>query len=180
ARRLIRKGHDVVAFDQSTAMVAALASEGAVPAADLESLVEALTRPRTIWLMLPAGDATETTVQRLANLLEPDALLIDAGNTLYKDDIRRGKALRARSLRYADVGTSGGVWGLERGYCMMIGADPDIFARLDALLDSLAPGYGALERTHGRNAPDDRAERGYIHAGPIGAGHFVKMIHNGI
>lgn len=180
ARRLVRKGHAVAAFDNNSAMMAALAGEGVVPAEDLESLVAMLERPRAVWLMLPAGDVTEAAVQRLAELLEPDDLIIDGGNTLYKDDIRRGAQLRARGLRYADVGTSGGVWGLERGYCMMVGADPDVFARLDALLDSLAPGYGTLTRTSGRTAPDDRAERGYIHAGPIGAGHFVKMIHNGI
>ncbi|WP_043529462.1 phosphogluconate dehydrogenase (NAD(+)-dependent, decarboxylating) [Litchfieldella xinjiangensis] len=180
ARRLIRNGHDVVAHDQSEDSTNALAQDGAKGADSLEALVGELTKPCAVWVMLPAGEPTETTIQALGELLEADDIIIDGGNTFYKDDIRRAESLQAKGIHYVDVGTSGGVWGLERGYCMMIGAENSVFERLDPLFDSLAPGYGDIERTQGRNAPDDRAERGYIHAGPVGAGHFVKMIHNGI
>ncbi len=180
ARRLMRREHQLLVYDHNQQAVAALAEEGATAAEDLKALVDGLSRPRAVWVMLPAGAPTETTVQALGELLEADDVIIDGGNTLYKDDIRRARTLRARQIHYVDVGTSGGVWGLERGYCMMVGAERAIFERLDPLFDSLAPGYGSIPRTHGRNAPDDRAERGYIHAGPCGAGHFVKMVHNGI
>ncbi|MCP1366611.1 decarboxylating 6-phosphogluconate dehydrogenase, partial [Halomonas sp. BBD48] len=155
-------------------------ARGATHAASLEALVESLAAPRAVWVMLPAGAPTEDTIAALAELMDADDIVIDGGNTFYKDDIRRAKTLRQQGLHYVDVGTSGGVWGLERGYCMMIGAEDETFARLEPLFETLAPGYGSIERTQGRNAPDDRAERGYIHAGPVGAGHFVKMIHNGI
>ncbi|GHB10570.1 phosphogluconate dehydrogenase (NAD(+)-dependent, decarboxylating) [Modicisalibacter luteus] len=180
ARRLMRDGHEIVAYDRSHETATALVDDGAIHAASLEALVANLASPRAVWVMLPAGAPTEDTIAALAELLEPDDIIIDGGNTFYKDDIRRAKALRQQGLHYVDVGTSGGVWGLERGYCMMIGAEGETFERLEPLFETLAPGYGNIERTQGRNAPDDRAERGYIHAGPVGAGHFVKMIHNGI
>ena len=180
ARRLMRKDHQTVVFDHDQSAVAALAADGAVGADSLEALISKLSAPRTVWVMLPAGDPTESTIQALANLLEPDDVVIDGGNSFYKDDIRRAKTLAEKKLHYVDVGTSGGVWGLERGYCMMIGGDDAVIERLDPLFDTLAPGYGSIERTKGRTAKDDRAERGYIHAGPPGAGHFVKMVHNGI
>lgn len=180
ARRLMRKGHVIVAYDHSHDSVNALAQDGATSAESLASLVAGLARPRAVWVMLPAGDPTEETIMALAELMEPDDVIIDGGNTFYKDDIRRAATLNEKGIHYVDVGTSGGVWGLERGYCMMVGAERATFERLDPLFDSLAPGHGSIERTQGRHAPDDRAERGYIHAGPVGAGHFVKMIHNGI
>nr|WP_297459548.1 decarboxylating 6-phosphogluconate dehydrogenase [uncultured Halomonas sp.] len=180
ARRLMRKGHEIVAYDHSQETVDALVRDGATGTDSLEALIANLPKPRAVWVMLPAGAPTEETIAVLAALMEADDVIIDGGNTFYKDDIRRAKTLRAKGIHYVDVGTSGGVWGLERGYCMMIGAERDIFERLDPLFDALAPGYGSLERTQGRYAPDERAERGYIHAGPVGAGHFVKMVHNGI
>ena len=180
ARRLMGRGHEIVAYDQSSGTVAALTEEGATGVDTLEGLIANLQAPRAVWVMLPAGEATESTIDTLAEMLDADDVIIDGGNTFYKDDIRRAQALKPQGIHYVDVGTSGGVWGLERGYCMMIGAERAIFERLDVLFDDLAPGYGDLERTRGRNAPDDRAERGYIHAGPVGAGHYVKMVHNGI
>lgn len=180
ARRLMRDGHEIVAYDRSQEATTSLAQDGATHANSLEALVASLAPPRAVWVMLPAGAPTEDTINALAELMESDDVIIDGGNTFYKDDIRRAKTLRGQGIHYADVGTSGGVWGLERGYCMMVGAENETFERLEPLFESLAPGYGNIERTQGRNAPDDRAERGYIHAGPVGAGHFVKMIHNGI
>ncbi|MFG6137890.1 phosphogluconate dehydrogenase (NAD(+)-dependent, decarboxylating) [Halomonas sp. B23F22_10] len=180
ARRLVRDGHEVVAYDQDAATATALVDDGIGHAESLAALVASLDAPRAIWVMLPAGDPTEATINTLSELMAPGDTIIDGGNTFYKDDIRRAKALEPKGLHYVDVGTSGGVWGLERGYCMMVGAEDAIFDRLEPLFDSLAPGYGDLERTRGRNAPDERAERGYIHAGPVGAGHYVKMVHNGI
>src|SRR5471030_481673 len=180
ARRLMLKGHTTVVYDRDEASRATLAKEGSIPANDLKSLVDALEKPRAVWVMLPAGAPTEETIETLSTLLDPEDVIIDGGNTFYKDDIRRAKALTEKGLHYVDVGTSGGVWGLERGYCMMIGGDSDVVHRLDPIFDTLAPGYGSVERTKGRDAVDDRAERGYIHAGPGGSGHFVKMIHNGI
>ena len=180
ARRLMRKDHQIVAYDHNQDAVATLTREGATGAHSLADLAKQLAKPRAVWLMLPAGEATEQTIKALAEVLEADDVIIDGGNTFYKDDIRRAELLAQKQIHYVDVGTSGGVWGLERGYCMMIGAERVIFERLDGLFDSLAPGRGNLEPTRGRNAPDDRAERGYIHAGPVGAGHFVKMVHNGI
>ncbi|MHB0776192.1 phosphogluconate dehydrogenase (NAD(+)-dependent, decarboxylating) [Halomonas sp. WWR20] len=180
ARRLMRKGHEIVAYDRNQEAISALNEDGATRTDSLQALVANLAKPRAVWVMLPAGEITETTIMELAEMMEADDVIIDGGNTFYKDDIRRAKTLRAKGIHYVDVGTSGGVWGLERGYCMMIGAEGETFERLEPLFETLAPGYGDLERTQGRNAPDDRAERGYIHAGPVGAGHFVKMIHNGI
>ena len=179
-RRLIRGGHDVVGYDRNAPAVEALAGEGMTPASSLEEVMQKLSSPRTIWVMLPAGPPTEGTIDELAELAEPGDTLIDGGNSFYKDDIRRAKSCALKDLHYVDVGTSGGVWGLERGYCMMIGGETETVDRLDPIFDALAPGYGSIVRTEGRDAPDDRAERGYIHAGPAGAGHFVKMVHNGI
>jgi 6-phosphogluconate dehydrogenase len=180
ARRLMRAGHQTVVFDRSQDSVHGLAGEGATGASDLADLVSKMDTPRAVWVMLPAGAPTEATIAQLGELLEPGDVIIDGGNTFYKDDIRRARELAARQLHYVDVGTSGGVWGLDRGYCMMIGGEREIFERLDPLFDCLAPGMGDIPRTRDRNSPDDRAERGYIHTGPAGSGHFVKMIHNGI
>ncbi len=180
ARRLMLGGHEVVAFDRDRASVATLAGEGATGASSLEEIAATLVAPRIFWVMLPAGAPTQGTVDRLMELAEPGDIIIDGGNSFYKDDIKRGAAAKKKQLHYVDVGTSGGVWGLERGYCMMIGGDKETIDLLDPIFDTLAPGYGAIVRTAGRDAPDDRAERGYIHAGPTGAGHFVKMVHNGI
>lgn len=180
ARRLLRAQHEVVVYNRSADKVQALAADGAVGVTSIEALVGKLAAPRAIWVMLPAGDTTEQMIAALADLLEPGDVIIDGGNTFYKDDIRRAGELAARQLHYVDVGTSGGVWGLERGYCLMIGGKQEVVGRLDPLFDTLAPGYGDIPRTPGRNPANDRAERGYIHAGPAGAGHFVKMVHNGI
>ena len=180
ARRLTRAGHETLVWDRDEAAIAALAGDGASPAASLADLADQLGSQAVFWLMLPAGDPTETTIERLAGLAGPGAILIDGGNSFYKDDIRRAKALAARSIDYVDVGTSGGVWGLERGFCMMIGGREEIVRRLDPIFEALAPGIGDIARTPGRDGRDDRAERGYIHAGPAGAGHFVKMVHNAI
>ncbi|WP_460096183.1 phosphogluconate dehydrogenase (NAD(+)-dependent, decarboxylating) [Pseudomonas sp. S3_C01] len=180
ARRLMLNGHTTVVYDRNAAFVENLRQEGATGVADLPALVAGLEKPRAVWVMLPAGAPTEDTVNVLSELLEPGDVIIDGGNTYYKDDIRRAQALSEKGLSYIDVGTSGGVWGLERGYCMMIGGDAEVVKRLDPLFDSLAPGMGDIPRTRDRKSDDDRAERGYIHAGPAGSGHFVKMIHNGI
>ncbi|QQZ44684.1 decarboxylating 6-phosphogluconate dehydrogenase [Pseudomonas sp. SK3(2021)] len=180
ARRLMLNGHETVVYDRNSAFVSTLSGEGAKGVADLPALVAGLEKPRAVWVMLPAGAPTEDTIETLSQLLEPGDVIIDGGNTYYKDDIRRAQALAEKGLDYIDVGTSGGVWGLERGYCMMIGGDAEVVRRLDPLFDALAPGMGDIPRTRDRVAEDDRAERGYIHAGPAGAGHFVKMIHNGI
>ena len=180
ARRLMLNGHTTVVYDRNTAFVENLSEAGATGVADLPALVAGLARPRAVWVMLPAGAPTEDTIDTLSTLLEAGDTIIDGGNTFYKDDIRRAKSLSEKGLHYIDVGTSGGVWGLERGYCMMIGGDADTVTRLDPLFESLAPGLGDIPRTKDRKSDDDRAERGYIHAGPAGSGHFVKMIHNGI
>ena len=180
ARRLMRGGHSVVVFDQSADAVNALAKDGAIAATSLADLYGKLDKPAIVWVMLPAGQPTEATIDAIAALAKAEDVIIDGGNTFYKDDIRRAAALEPRGIRYVDVGTSGGVWGLERGYCMMIGGFEAVVNRLDPIFNTLAPGYGTIPRTTGRTSTDDRAERGYIHAGPAGAGHFVKMIHNGI
>ncbi|PVZ13502.1 MULTISPECIES: phosphogluconate dehydrogenase (NAD(+)-dependent, decarboxylating) [unclassified Pseudomonas] len=180
SRRLMRGGHTTVVYDRNEQAVQALAGDGAQPASGLADLVAKLERPRAVWVMLPAGAPTESTINELAGLLEPDDVIIDGGNTMYKDDIRRAKALAEQQLHYVDVGTSGGVWGLDRGFCMMIGAEDAVFERLDPLFATLAPGVGDIPRTKGREGEPTRAEHGYIHAGPVGSGHFVKMIHNGI
>ena len=182
ARRLMKGGHEIVAFDRDAKAVAELAGEGATAASSLQDAADKLEGPRIFWVMLPAGDPTESTIATLTGgLAQSGDIIIDGGNTFYKDDIRRAKACAEKGLHYVDVGTSGGVWGLERGYCMMIGGDKDTVDRLDPIFDCLAPGYGTIPRTKGRDATEDsRAEKGYIHAGPAGAGHFVKMVHNGI
>jgi 6-phosphogluconate dehydrogenase len=181
ARRLMRAGHHCVVFDTNAEAVAAVAKDGAKTARTIEDMPSALgASPRAIWVMLPSGHITEQTVALLGKILARDDIIIDGGNTYYKDDIRRAAALRQSGIHYVDVGTSGGVWGLERGYCMMIGGDKAAVDHLDPIFDTLAPGVGSIPLTTGRDGKDSRAERGYIHAGPNGAGHFVKMVHNGI
>ena len=177
ARRLMRDGHTCVVYDRDAKAVDALAEDGATGANDLKDLVAKLEAPRAIWVMLPAGGPTEETVMALGQLMQAGDTVIDGGNTFYKDDVRRAKTLKEKGLTYLDVGTSGGVWGLERGYCMMVGGDDEAFERVEPILKTLAPGMGTIPRTQGA---DVRAEHGYIHAGPPGAGHFVKMVHNGI
>ena len=179
-RRLIRNGHRAAVFDKDSKAVSALANDGAVGADSLAKFVSQLEKPRTVWIMLPAGKITEDTIDELSGLLEPDDVIIDGGNAFWQDDIRRAAALKTKRIHYLDVGTSGGVWGLERGYCMMIGGDKAVVDRLDPIFATLAPGRGDIPRTAGRDGRDPRVEQGYIHAGPVGAGHFVKMIHNGI
>jgi 6-phosphogluconate dehydrogenase len=179
-RRLMRHGHSAVVYDKDEKAVAAMAAEGAVASNSLEQFVERLTKPRTAWVMLPAGPITETAIDTLSKLMESGDVMIDGGNTFWQDDVRRGKALKERGIHYIDVGTSGGVWGLERGYCMMIGGDKEVVGRLDPIFATLAPGIGDIPRTEGREGRDPRVEQGYLHAGPVGAGHFVKMVHNGI
>ena len=180
ARRLMQHGHQAVVFDRDRAAVAALARDGAASSGGLDELVGKLSPARTIWVMLPAGAITDDTIEALADRLQAGDVIIDGGNTFWRDDIRRAEMLRQRRLHYVDVGTSGGVWGLERGYCMMIGGEKEIVDRLDPIFLALAPGPGGIARTPKRDGRDPRAERGYIHAGPNGAGHFVKMVHNGI
>jgi 6-phosphogluconate dehydrogenase len=180
ARRLMQNGHKCVVWDQAKEAVEHLADDGATGAADPRDFVAKLDKPRAVWVMLPAGAVTEQMIEQLSGLLEPDDVIIDGGNTFYRDDIRRAKALEAKRLHYVDVGTSGGVWGLERGYCMMIGGDKAVVDRLDPIFRTLAPGPGEIPRTKRPADADPRAESGYIHAGPVGSGHFVKMVHNGI
>jgi 6-phosphogluconate dehydrogenase len=180
ARRLMRAGHETVVFDRSETAVADVAAAGAKGAASLEALVAQLAQPRAVWIMLPAGEITEQVIAQLSSMLSPGDVIIDGGNTFYKDDIRRAATLAPLGIHYVDVGTSGGVWGLERGFCMMIGGDTEVVDRLDPIFDALAPGQGTIPRTTGRDGRDPRAEKGYIHAGPVSAGHFVKMVHNGI
>ena len=180
SRRLMRAGHEIVGFDLNPQNVQSLASEGVTAASSLQEVVAKLQPPRILWVMLPAGAQTEETIAALRSLAQAGDVIIDGGNSFYKDDIRRSRECAANGLHYVDVGTSGGVWGLERGYCLMIGGGEDVVTMLDPVFDALAPGYGTISRTPGRKDGDDRAERGYIHAGPAGAGHFVKMVHNGI
>jgi 6-phosphogluconate dehydrogenase len=181
SRRLMRAGHSTVVWDANPASVTGLGSDGATPASGLADLVAKLSEsPKAVWVMLPHGKITEDAIAQLAGVMSKGDIIIDGGNTYYKDDVRRGKLLAAKGLRYLDVGTSGGVWGLERGYCLMIGGDKDAVNHLDPIFKALAPGSGTIERTPGRENHDPRAELGYIHCGPVGAGHFVKMIHNGI
>jgi 6-phosphogluconate dehydrogenase len=179
-RRLMRHGHTTVVYDKDAKAVAGLAADGAVGSATLEEFISKLERPRTAWVMLPAGRITEQTIDTIAGVMQDGDVIIDGGNTFWQDDVRRGKALKARGIHYVDVGTSGGVWGLDRGYCMMIGGEKQVVDRLDPIFAALAPGAGDIPRTDGRSGRDPRIEQGYIHAGPVGAGHFVKMIHNGI
>jgi 6-phosphogluconate dehydrogenase len=180
ARRLLREGHSCVAFDADSAARDRLAQDGATAVDSLPGLAAALERPRIVWLMLPAGAATEATIAALAPLLEPGDTVIDGGNGFWQDDVRRARELAARGLHYLDIGTSGGVWGLERGYCLMIGGEAAVAERLDPLFAALAPGPSGVAATPARTGRDPRPELGYLYAGPSGAGHFVKMIHNGI
>jgi 6-phosphogluconate dehydrogenase len=180
SRRLINNGHEVVVYDHDAKAVAALSRDGAKGAGGLDTLVQQLRPPRAVWVMLPAGKITEDVIGELAKLLAAGDIVLDGGNTFWRDDIRRAKMLKERSIHHVDVGTSGGVWGLDRGYCMMIGGDKAIVDRLDPIFSALAPGLGNVRRTGKRDGRDPRAEHGYIHAGPNGAGHFVKMVHNGI
>ena len=179
-RRLIKNGHQCVAYDRSAQAVNDLVKEEAVGASSLVDLVEKLQKPRTIWLMVPAA-VVDQSIADLLPLLEEGDILIDGGNSYYVDDIRRAKKLSSKKVHYVDVGTSGGVWGLERGYCMMIGGEPDVVKHIDPILATLAPGRGnEIPRTPGREGIGGTAEQGYLHCGPNGAGHFVKMVHNGI
>src|SRR5437867_3967709 len=180
ARRLARGGHTVVAWDQNTAAVSALGADAIVGASSIDDLVARLDRPRAVWIMVPAGDPTEQTVNALATRLESNDTIIDGGNSYYKDDVRRSHALQARGVQYVDAGTSGGIWGAERGYCLMIGGPGEAVKRLDPIFKSLAPGRGNIPRTPGREKAGGTAEEGYVHCGPSGSGHFVKMVHNGI
>ena len=178
-RRLLRGGHQCVVFDVSPKAVADMIKEHAIGASSLEDFVRKLEKPRAIWLMVPAG-TVDKTIADLLPLVEPGDILIDGGNSYYVDDLRRAKELTSRRIHYVDVGTSGGVWGLERGYCMMIGGEPEVVKHLDSIFATLAPGMGSIPRTPGRENLDGTAERGYLHCGQNGAGHFVKMVHNGI
>ena len=180
ARRLMRAGHKVVGYNRHDDIVHELAGEGMTPATGLADLVQKLTPPRVIWMMLPSGAITEQSIEEAANLAASGDVIIDGGNTFWRDDVRRGKTLAARGVHYMDVGTSGGVWGLERGYCLMIGGEKAVVERLDPVFATLAPGAGEIDRTPGREPHNPTAERGYLHCGPIGAGHYVKMVHNGI
>src|SRR5437773_2570923 len=176
-RRLMKAGHSCVVYDANAAAAQALAGEGAVAATSVPELVNALgENPRTVWVMLPAGKITEETIALLGGLMRSGDAIIDGGNTNFKDDVRRARELKPKGIHYLDVGTSGGVWGLARGYCLMIGGDAETVKHLDPIFSALAPGVGTIERTQGREKLDSRAEQGYIHAGPVGAGHFVKMI----
>jgi 6-phosphogluconate dehydrogenase len=179
-RRLMQGGHTCVVYDRDPKAIADLVKDGATGAASLEEAVKAMTPPRAFWVMLPAGGPTEDTISTLAGLLSAGDTVIDGGNTFYKDDIRRAQALKPKGLNYIDVGTSGGVWGLARGYCMMVGGDKAEVDRIDPILRTLAPGAGDIPKTRRPDDADPRAELGYIHAGPVGSGHFVKMVHNGI
>jgi 6-phosphogluconate dehydrogenase len=179
ARRLARGGHTVVAWDRSADAVAALQDKGIEGSSSLDALVAALTPPRAVWIMVPAGDPTEHTVTALAERLSAGDVIIDGGNSYYKDDVRRAEAVAPKRIHYIDAGTSGGVWGAERGYCLMIGGPREVFERLTPIFRTLAPGQGEVPPTEGR-APGGTAHEGFLHCGPVGAGHFVKMIHNGI
>jgi 6-phosphogluconate dehydrogenase len=179
-RRLIKDGHDCVVFDLDPASVARLAGEGATGAASIADLAAKLAAPRAVWVMVPAGDPTEQTVEAVAAALSRGDAVIDGGNSYFKDDVRRGARLEASGIDYLDVGTSGGVWGLERGYCLMIGGPEAAVRRLDPIFRTLAPGAGDIAPTPGRDPSKGTATLGYLHCGPTGAGHFVKMVHNGI
>jgi len=179
-RRLMRGGHAGVSFDLNPKNVKELENEGSQGATSLDDFVGKLNKPRVAWVMVPAGDPTEKTVQSLADHLESGDIIIDGGNSHYKDDVRRAKSLQQKGLHYVDVGTSGGIWGLERGYCMMIGGTKEVIDHLDPIFKTLAPGRGDIERTPGRKGKSSNTEEGYLHCGPVGSGHFVKMIHNGI
>jgi 6-phosphogluconate dehydrogenase len=179
-RRLMQHGHSCVVYDKSAEAVRGLAGEGARPSRDLADFVVQLDAPRAVWVMLPAGEITHQTIAELNGLLSAGDILIDGGNSFYQDDIRHAEMLRPKGVYFVDVGTSGGIWGFERGYCMMIGGDKQVVDHLDPIFKALAPGRGNIDRTPEREARDQRAEEGYLHCGPVGAGHFVKMVHNGI
>jgi 6-phosphogluconate dehydrogenase len=179
-RRLLRDGHRCAGYDVSPDAVAALVADGAVGASSLEELAAALKPPRAVWVMVPAGTITDSTISALSDVLEPGDTIIDGGNSHYRDDIRRAAALAEKGLHHVDVGTSGGVWGLERGFCLMIGGEPEVVQRLGPLFASIAPGVESAPRTPGRTGEPSPAEQGWYHCGPNGAGHFVKMVHNGI
>jgi len=180
SRRLKKGGHTCTVFDLNPDNVKKLVADGAEGASSLEDLVKRLPKPRAVWVMVPSGKATEQTVQALAAVMEEGDTIIDGGNSFYKDDIRRAAEFKKRGIDYMDAGTSGGVWGLERGYCLMIGGTDEAFARLEPIFSTLSPGIGTIERTPGREKVGGTAEQGYLHTGPAGSGHFVKMVHNGI
>jgi 6-phosphogluconate dehydrogenase len=179
-QRLISDGHKCVGYDVSPAAVKALEADGAAGANSLEELVAKLKKPRTVWVMVPAGEITDTTIASLSEVMEPGDTIIDGGNTYYRDDLRHAADLKEKGIHHVDVGTSGGVWGIERGFCLMIGGEQDVVERLSPIFASIAPGVDAAPRTPGRNGTPSQAEYGYLHCGPNGAGHFVKMVHNGI
>jgi 6-phosphogluconate dehydrogenase len=179
-RRLLPANHECVVFDVNSSQVSKLEAEGATGTGSLEQLVRKLDKPRVVWVMVPAGRIAEQTVRDLGERMEPGDVIIDGGNSYYRDDIARAATLGKKGIHYLDVGTSGGVWGLERGYCLMIGGEAEVFERLRPLFDAIAPGVGAASRTPGRAGEPAGAERGHLHCGPAGAGHFVKMVHNGI
>jgi len=180
ARRLMGDGHRIVAYDVNPDAVSALAGEGADGASSLQELASKLSAPRAVWVMVPSGEITEKTIEDVAAVLEPGDAIVDGGNSYYRDDIRRAELLREKGLDFVDCGTSGGVFGLERGYCLMIGGPDGAVERLDPIFAALAPGVESAERTPGRSGDPSRSEQGYLHCGPNGAGHFVKMVHNGI
>jgi 6-phosphogluconate dehydrogenase len=181
ARRLIRGGHKVVAYDRTKDNVAALAKDGAEGAPTLKEVASKLSAPRVVWIMVPAGDPTESVVNELATLLSSGDVIVDGGNSYFKDDVRRSKALASKGIQYVDVGTSGGIWGIDRGYCLMAGGSTQAIEILTPILRTLAPGRGDIPRTPGRDKKKNgTAEEGFLHCGPVGSGHFVKMIHNGI
>jgi 6-phosphogluconate dehydrogenase len=179
-RRLMNNGHSCVVYDAQPASVNQLASEGAIPSQDLKQFMDQLTSPKAVWVMLPAGPITESTIATLGGMMSAGDIIIDGGNSNFQDDVRRAKTLAEKGIRYIDVGTSGGVWGLDRGYCMMIGGDKTAFDHLDPIFKTLAPGVGSIDKTPGREGRQSTAEEGYLYTGPAGSGHFVKMVHNGI
>src|SRR5450631_921784 len=179
-RRVSRAGHHCVVYDVNPEAVRALETEGATGASSMEGLVSSMSAPRTVWVMVPAGEITTKTVGELAKHLQAGDVIIDGGNSYYRDDMARAETVRVKGIHYVDVGTSGGIWGLERGYCLMIGGEGEVVERLQPIFEAIAPGVAAAERTPGRTGEPGQAEHGYLHCGPSGAGHFVKMIHNGI
>lgn len=180
SRRLMRDGHKVAVFDLNASAVETLAAEGATPVSDLAGFAGALDAPRTVWVMVPAGKATDAVISELSRVLDPGDTIIDGGNTYYRDDLRHAVELKEKGLALVDVGTSGGVWGAERGFSLMIGGDDEVVERLAPIFRTLAPGLDAVDRTHGKTGDPLPGEEGWLHCGPVGAGHFVKMVHNGI
>jgi 6-phosphogluconate dehydrogenase len=180
ARRLMKGGHKCSAFDLDPQKIEDLKKDGATGATEMKAFIALLEKPRVVWMMVPAGAATESTVQHLAELLEPGDTIIDGGNSYYKDDVRRAKSLLTKSIHFVDAGTSGGVWGLERGYCLMVGGEKEVFDRLEPIFQTLSPGIGTIQKTPARPENQGTADKGYLYCGHVGAGHFVKMIHNGI